>query len=401
MTFVLREVRALRALGWTIGVASVNDTDRPQERLSAHEREEAAQTFYVKRHLLLGGLHAHIRLLLCSPRRWLAGWARVFRLSGYDLRRWGLQLAYFTEGLMVAHWMRANGFTHLHAHLGSQASTVGLYVRDASACSFSITIHGPSEFFSVREHALAEKMAEADFVVCISFFARSQMMLLSDRKRWPRLEVCRLGVDPQRFSPALRAARVPGAGGFRILSVGRLAPVKAQALLVDAVARLHAEGVIIRLTLVGEGPDRAVIEAMVRQAQLEQVVVLAGGVNQDAILPYFADADCFCLPSFAEGVPVALMEAMAVGVACVSTYVAGIPDLIQDRRNGLLVPPGDLDSLVNALRELAAAPDWAAQLGEAGRAKVLADYHLENNVAALASIFQRRLSALRPTQITP
>ena len=391
MTFVLREVLHLRGLGWQVGVASINGVDRPPERLTEDERREAAATYYVKQHGVPGALRAHLQAAFKHPAGYLAGWRQALRLGGFSPRGLLMHLAYFTEALMVTTWMARGGYRHLHVHLGQQASTVGLYVKWVTGCGLSITIHGPIEFYNVEQHLLRQKVADADFIVCISHFARSQLMMLSPHAHWAKLLVCRLGVDPARFAARPVPVRVSGAP-FQILCVGRLTPEKGQHLLLEAVARLKGLGLAVHLRLGGAGADDATLKALAARLDIVDAVAFLGGVNQDAIRAIYAQADCFCLPSFAEGIPVVLMEAMAMQIPCVTTHITGVPELIEHGEHGLLVPPADLDALVQALRSLVEQPQLCDRLARAGRARVLADYDLPRNVSVFAKLLGERVA---------
>jgi colanic acid/amylovoran biosynthesis glycosyltransferase len=389
MTFVLREVVQLRQLGFRIDVASINDADRAPDQLTAVERQESEQTYYVKAHGIAGALAAHADALLRRPAGWLRGWAMALRLAGTDPGRAVLNAMYLTEALMVGRWMRRRGLTHVHAHLGSQVASVALLTKQVFGCGLSITFHGPDEFFDVGGQYLSEKVALSDFAVCISDFARSQLQRLSAYAHWSKMFVARLGVDPQAFAPPPpREAGQP----FEVLCIGRLTPAKGQHVLIDAVARLAAAGRDVRLRMVGAGPDRQALEQHVQALGLGSQVVFEGGVNQDRIRSMYERADCFCLPSFAEGIPVVLMEAMAMEIACVTTHICGIPELIRHEVDGLLVAPSNAEVLAAALARLIDEPALRRRLGAAGRQRVLAEYHLQDNVRKLGQLFAARLA---------
>lgn len=392
MIFIIREVLQLRRLGWRIDVASINAADRGLQGLTTDEAGEASTTYYLKPHGWRGALVAHLDTALRHPRGWLRGWAAVVRLARADLRQLALNLAYFTEALMVGVWMRQRDQQHLHAHLGSQAATVALFVKRVFGHGFSITVHGPDEFYDAYRQYLPEKVAAADFICCISHFARSQLMRLSPYAHWHKLEVVRLGVDPAHFAPRPRPLSADGA--FELLCVGRLTPSKGQHLLIDAVARLLGQGRHVRLRLVGAGDDRASLEAQVRSQGLADHVLFEGAVNQDRIRALYAQAHCFCIASFAEGIPVVLMEAMAMAVPCVTTRITGIPELIEDGRDGLLVAPSDAAGLAAAIARLMDDPALYDRLAAAGRQRVVDDYDLARNVDRLAEVFGRRLAPL-------
>jgi glycosyltransferase involved in cell wall biosynthesis len=320
-----------------------------------------------------------------------AGYSRggvlAFRLAGLDLGRLLLNLAYFTEGLMVGQWMRRNGQTHLHVHLASQAASVGLFTRCVFGVGYSLTVHGPDEFYDVQGQYLVEKIAAADFVVCISSYTRSQLMKLSPYADWSKFFVARLGVDVSVFSSMDR--NPPDC--FEILCVGRLVPAKGQHLLIAAIERLTLEGRRVQLRLVGDGPDEASLRTQAARILHPECVVFEGAVNQDRIRSLYAAAHVFCLPSFAEGLPVVLMEAMAMGIPCVSTSIAGIPELIRNEMDGLLVAAGDTDALVASLGRLMDDSGLCTRLATSGRARVFEQHNLTRNIKSLAEVFTERI----------
>jgi glycosyltransferase involved in cell wall biosynthesis len=380
-TFILREIRGLRALGHEIVTASINRPDRPVETMEAYERQEARGTYFVKAGGVRGALGALACWLLRSPGRLLSTFAFGLGLHGGG-RSW-VGLAYATEAAMVARWMQRRKVAHLHVHFGNAGATVGMLVKRLTGCHLSYTIHGPDEFDDVPGQLLALKMREADAVICISQFARGQLMRISDPAHWGKFRLCRLGVAPSQFRFALRGlSPVP-----RLLCVGRLTPAKCQVLLVQACGRLRDAGVPFQLTLVGAGPDRPRVERAIRELGLQDRITLTGALNQKEVREQFARADVFVLPSLAEGIPVVLMEAMASGVPCVTTPVNGIPELVEHGRTGLLARPGDAESLAEQLQRLIDDPALRRELALAARDKVLADFDLERNVAALGRIF--------------
>ena len=388
MIFVLREVVLLRALGFRIETASINPPDRGPERLTPDEREEAARTYCIKKHGIPGAIGAHVKTLLQRPAGYLSGLLLVFRLSKLNVARLFLNYMYFSEALMVGQWMRRNAQTHLHVHLASQAATVGLFTHRVFACGYSITVHGPDEFYDAEGFYLARKIAAADFIVCISSYARSQLMHLSSHSHWNKFVVCRLGIDPFLFS-ALPHDSADGV--FEILCVGRLTPAKGQHLLIDAVKRLRDQGRAVRLRLAGNGPDYESLRSHAEECGLLEFVVFEGAVNQDRIRSVYAKADVFCLPSFAEGLPVVLMEAMSMGIPCVTTQITGVPELIRNGVDGLLVPPSDLDALVDALASLMDDPGLGVYLAMNGRTRILEQYDLRTNVEKLGAVFCERI----------
>jgi glycosyltransferase involved in cell wall biosynthesis len=384
-TFILREIRALRELGIEVRVISIRAPDRLPEKLSEEERDELRQTYTV----LTAGfgplLAAHAITLWQRPTAYFAGFWEALRLARGDLRKIFANLTYLGEAVVVGDQMRRMGITHVHCHF---SSTVALLAERVFALTFSATIHGPSEFDDVIGFHMAEKVARARFLCAISSYCRGQLMKASDPQHWDKLEVSPLGVECDQF-PA-REPR-PKSDCFEVLCVGRLAPAKAQEVLVAAIDRLVHQGRSVHLRLVGDGPNRKRLESLIAARSLQRHVTLEGPYNYDRVQALYQQADLFALASFAEGVPVVLMEAMAMGIPCVATWITGIPELIRHGVDGWLVPPADEEQFADAIAQLMDDPELRRALGRSARERVKEKYELKQNVAHLAAIYERRL----------
>jgi colanic acid/amylovoran biosynthesis glycosyltransferase len=391
MIFIVREIAQLEQLGFDIEIASVNDADRPRDKLTSVEAAQADKTYYIKAHGLSGALAAHAHALWTRPLRYLRGWRYALSLAGLDLRALAMQCLYLTEALMLGRWMQRRQLAHVHVHLGSQPATVGLLAKQVFDIGLSITVHGADEFYDAWRQHLAQKVACADFIVCISDFARSQLMFVSESRHWHKLVVSRLGIDVTLFQPR-PYTRTRAEQPFHILCVGRLSPAKGQQLLIEAVARLRSMGRPVSLDIVGAGVNMPVLEALVQEHRLADVVTLSGPVNQDRIREHYQRADCFAMASFAEGVPVVLMEAMSMQIPCVTSHITGIPELITHDETGLLTPPSNVAGLIEQLDRLIADPALARRLGEAARLQVQQHYDLQGNAVKLAAIFTERVT---------
>jgi glycosyltransferase involved in cell wall biosynthesis len=390
-TFILREVQALRRLGVEVETVSIHRA-KANDLLSAVDRAEDARTFAVLPPRWWELLRAHLFALLTRPRRYAAAFALTARLSRPGLRGRLWSLFYFAEAGLVWRHLHGLDIDHMHVHHLTQASDVAMLAIELEGeraggrrWTWSFSMHGPDEFFELSDVRLLEKAGSASAVSCISDFARSQVMALLDEDEWSKLWVIHNGVDPNHFAPA--PARDDGAGPLNVLYIGRMVPVKGQALLVDAIEELRRSGLNVEATLLGDGARRERLQRTVRERHLEDVVKLPGAVGQDEIRMYYAQADIFVLPSFAEGVPGVLMEAMAMGLPVVTTRIAGIPELVEDGYNGLVVAPGRVDVLVDAVQRLAADADLRRQMGDRGRAKVVAEYSIEPSAAHMREMF--------------
>lgn len=382
-TFIQREVAALRALGLEVETCSIRRTDA-SHHVGPEQREEAARSFHVLEAAMnpLRLIAAHAQLFAAAPRRYLGALALAWRTRAPGLKAGLYQMIYFAEAAMLAQHMRARGITHLHNHIATAACTVAMLASRLSGIPFSFTLHGPDIFFEPHRWRLDAKIAEARFVACISHFCRAQAMNFSGAEHWRKLHIVHCGIDPDRY----RAK--PGPRGKALLFVGRLAGVKGVPVLLHALAELRKAHPDLRATFVGDGPERQALEAMARDLKLQQHAEFLGYKSQSEVADLLAHTDLFVLPSFAEGVPVVLMEAMAAAVPVVTTHVAGVPELVEDGVHGALVPAGDQAALTAAIDGLLSDPERAAQMGIAGREKVTHAFNSMTEAAWLAELLQ-------------
>ena len=387
-TFVLREIIELRNQGFEIEVASINSPDRRPTAFTSVECEESARTFYVKNAGSIRAALAVLRLFAVHPLRFFRGVTASVGLARLDAAKLVLNLCYLSEAALLTRWMKQKHLRHLHVHFATPAATVALLVSHIAPVSTSLTVHGPDEFYDVSRYFLRQKIAAARFLCAIGQFARSQLMALAPPEHWQKFEVTPLGVDLDCFQAA---ADGPLSSAFEVLCVGRLVPVKGHRVLLQALAHLRAENRSITLRLVGDGPERASLEREVEQLGLTGCVCFEGGVNQDRIRDFYCSADALALPSFAEGIPIVLMEAMAMKIACVATAINGIPELIRHEKDGLLVAPSDVNALALALARLMDDEKLRRDLGESAHRRIVEHYNLRPNVLALADVFRRRL----------
>jgi glycosyltransferase involved in cell wall biosynthesis len=386
-TFILREVRALRRRGVPISTTSVHASD--QMPLSDADREELDST-----HALLPArpgqvLTAHLYALLRHPRAYFSTLRLSLQHSRPGARGKLWQVFYFGEAVLAwNHWRRI-GVRHVHSHFVSVSADIAMLASHLGRQSregptgWSATVHGLIELTDVQWPRLVKKIADADAMVCISDFTRSQLMAAVDEDQWSKLHVVRCGVEPAAYEDVGE----PPAGRPRVLCVGRLVPEKGQSVLLEAFARLTERGVAAELELVGYGPSRERLERLARRLGLADRVTFAGAVGQDAIAEHYRDASVFCLPSFWEGIPVVLMEAMACRRPVIATAVAGVRELVRDGETGLLVSPGRADELADALERLLGDADLRRRMGAQGRRYVTRHYDLDALSGALADLF--------------
>lgn len=384
-TFILREVDALRRLGAKIHTASINVPKIPQDKLGNEESREQKNTFYIKKQGPIKAIGYFLKSLFTHPVKLIKGMSYASRLAGWDLKKQVYHLFYLFEALILGEWMQKNRLGHLHVHFANPASTVALLLNKLFSIPFSITVHGPDEFYDVTLNLLSEKVGKASFVCCISDYSRSQLMRISSPKNWRKLEKAPLGIKPAEFPP--RPLPVENLS-FQILCVARLAPSKGQQILISAVQKLILKGYNIHLKLIGEGANRPFLEKQIRALNLQSRVELLGALALKEVLEEYQRTDLFVLSSFAEGVPVVLMEAMSMEIPCIAPRIHGIPELIRDGIDGILFSPSNVDDLAQAISLLIDQPDIMDRLGKAGRKKIQEKYDLERNVEYLYKIFK-------------
>lgn len=390
-TFIQREIAALRALGSEITITSIRKPDA-NELIGPEEEAAHAETFYILAaaknpwHLL----KAHAALFMQGPGRWLKTLGLALRTNRPGAKGMIWQLFYFLEAGVLARHLQKHGVSHLHNHFADSSATVAMLSSGLSGIPYSFTLHGPTEFFAPEGWHMREKVARAALVICISHFARSQVMLFSDPEHWSKLRIVHCGVKPVRY------AKTPPAtgGGMKLLFVGRLDPVKGLRVLFEAFEDARATYPDITLKVIGDGKDRIWIEE--NAAHIGGIEVL-GYRSQSEVAEALAASDVLVLPSFAEGVPVALMEAMVSGRPVIATRVGGVAELVEDGVSGQMVAPGNAQELAEAMTDLAAHPERRRAMGETGRAKVQAEFNIDKEAAWLKALFEGTAAdTLRP-----
>lgn len=382
-TFIRREIRALSELGVEVHRFSVRGA--PEELEDEADRQEAALTRVLLDDGAKGLMTDVSRVLLTRPGRFSAALRLAAQLSVRAERGPVMQAAYLAEACRLVLWCEEARIEHLHVHFGTNPTTVALLAAALGGPSYSFTVHGPEEFDKAHLIHLREKILAAKFVVAISDYGRSQLYRLLPFSEWSKVHVVRCGVD----SSYLDASPPPIVQRHHLVCVGRLSEQKGQMLLVEALAQLRDEGSEFELTLVGDGELRENVESLIRERSLEGVVKITGWASGDAVRAHLAAASALVLPSFAEGLPVVIMEALALGRPVLSTYVAGIPELVRPGQSGWLVPAGSVPELKKGITTVLATPvPELERLGREGRQLVEAEHNVRSNAMRLSELFK-------------
>lgn len=389
-TYIFEEVKLLRTLGFDVFLASVSPPDRPLHELSPEEREETARTYYIKSVPTAAMLLLNLTEFMRHPLSYLRGLLFALRLGGCGPKQAVYHLAYFAEAVLIGRYMRRHGISHVHANF---SATVSLLVTRTFPATMSFVAHGYGELYDPTATHLEERIRGSLFVRSVSRYGRSQMMLSCDRKDWPKLIHIPLGIDGARYLPPPPRTN-PACP--TVVCVGRLAPEKGQEILLEAIAVLRAQGRSLRLRFVGDGPDRAWLERRASELGIASHVEFVGWVEPERLRDVYAETDLCVLSSLAEGVPIVLMEAMAMEIACVAPRISGIPELIDHGVDGMLFAVGDVTELSHQIGTLLDSPELRFKVGQAARVRVLGDYDLAMNTKRFAQALAERLGSKPP-----
>ncbi len=387
-TFIRREILALEQQGVSVTRFALRGWDA--EVTDSADIEERARTRYVLEGGALPLAGAVAATIVRAPSRFARALVSALRMSRRSPRSWPYHLVYLAEAAWLRQELRVAGVAHLHAHFGTNGAEVALLVRELGGPPYSFTVHGPEEFDAPEALHLRAKIEKAAFVVAISSFGRSQLYRWIDADQWPKVRVVHCGLDAQfNSSPA-------GTSGAeaRLVCVGRLCEQKGQLLLLDAVKVVLDRGKALTLVLAGDGELREAIERKIDALGLREHVSITGWIDSARVRTEMLAARALVLPSFAEGLPVVIMEAMALRRPVLSTFVAGIAELVRPGLDGWLVPAGDVQALADAIETCLETPaPILARMGDDAHQRVMARHSIAVEAGKLAELF--REGALR------
>lgn len=380
-TFVQREIMGLRRLGVEVATFSVRKPDI-EHLVGSEQRAEREQTTYLLPPSVFKLIVSHLWLIFLSPINYFRALKLAINTSQPGIKGFLYQLFYFLEAGLLARYLNQRGITHLHNHIATSSCSVAMLAAAFGLQTFSFTMHGPHIFFEPHRWRLDEKIRRAEFVACISYFCRSQGMIFASTEQWPKMPIIRCGLEMDLFE----AVNHHGPGN-RLLYVGRLAVEKGLPIVFESLRQLLPKFPDLMLTVVGDGSDRSLLEQLTQDMAIADHVNFVGYQSQSAVREYLRETDIFVLPSFAEGIPVVLMEAMATGVPVVATQIAGVAELVQSGESGYLTPPGDSETLAAAIAKLIPDADHRNQLGRQGRKKVESEFNISQALNELMSWF--------------
>jgi len=381
-TFIRREILALERQGFDILRIAMRGWDA--ELADEEDQLERAHTLYVLQKGALPLVWAVLRTLLTTPMRFLSALTLTFRMGRWGAKRPLLyHIVYLAEACHILPWVTSFGAIHVHAHFGSNAAEIALLVHALGGPPFSFTFHGEEESLL---RGIREKVAHGAFVVAISSYARSQIYRFVDHGLWPKVKVVHCGLEAAFYD----VAPMPPSAVPRLICIGRLCKEKAQLLLIEAAHRLAQKGVEFELVIAGDGDMRAAVEEMIVRYQLVRQVRITGWISSNQVREEILAASGLVLTSFAEGLPVVIMEAMALRRPVLASCITGIPELVRPGETGWLFSAGSVDEIVAAIEDFLAKPaDELRKMGDAAHLRVLERHSIDTESAKLATLFRQ------------
>lgn len=382
-SFIRREILALERQGCDVLRVALRGWDA--ELVDQQDIIEQEKTRYILKNGLAGLLTALLQCMVLNPVRFIHGLVLATKLGWRADRPLIYHYIYLAESCRLLLLLKQHRSAHVHAHFGTNSAEVVMLAHRLGGPSYSFTVHGPEEFDKPQAIKLAEKIRQSAFVVAISAFGRSQLLRLVEHEYWSKIKVVHCGLEPGFYQGV--DSSYPLAP--RLVCVGRLCEQKGQLLMVEAARALSAKGINYEIVFAGDGEMRPAVEALIREYGLEKKISITGWISSDQVREQILAARALILPSFAEGLPVVIMEAMALKRPVLTTYIAGIPELVENRVNGFLVEAGSVDVLTAAIETmLLMNPDALKTMGHAAYLKVTSRHDIDTEAAKLLAFFR-------------
>ncbi|EKQ70211.1 glycosyltransferase [Leptolyngbyaceae cyanobacterium JSC-12] len=383
-TFIRREIVGVEACGFEVSRFSIR---APETKLvDEADIQEVNQTRYILGVGSVGLMVGVLRTALTKPSRFLKALKRTLKMGRVSDRGMMINLAYLAEACVLLKWLQDDQIEHVHAHFATNSTAVALLCHEMGGPSYSFTVHGPHEFDKPEALSLTDKIEQSAFVATISSFSKSQLFRWCGYKQWAKIQIIRCGVDDM----FLTHPHVPLPQQLRFVCVGRLSEQKGHLLLIEAVSQLAAEGLEFKVVLVGDGPLRSQIETMITQLNLRNHVEITGWASNAEVRQQILESQIMVAPSFAEGLPVVIMESLALSRPVISTYIAGTPELVQPGKCGWLIPAGSVEALADAMRSAMQTPlPELEQMGKTGAALVVQNHNAAHEASRLADLFRK------------
>ena len=381
-TFIRREIIALEGLKHKVARFALK-TDE-SELVDPLDISELKKTSYVLFENKFRIAFICMRVFSLQPIKFISVLMSAIVMGVRSDRGLLRHIVYFLESCVLLRWQQQREIQHIHAHFGTNSTSVAMFAHFLGGAPYSFTVHGPEEFDKPEFIHLSKKIQHSKFVVAISSFGRSQLYRCVTHEYWPKVVEVHCGLEPAFYDGPVE----PVSDTNRLVCVGRLCEQKGQLLLLEAVRQLSDKNIEFELILAGDGEMRLEIEQLISQYGLHSRVKILGWISSKQVRQELLASRALVLPSFAEGLPVVIMEAMAVRRPVLSTYVAGIPELVIQGENGWLFPAGSVEALVEALEECLATPIAELnKMGEAGFALARQRHCSDTEARKMADLF--------------
>ena len=378
-SFIRREILALERQGFNVQRIALRGWN--EHIVDLEDLTEQKKTHYILQQGLLSLAFALLKTFFTKPKSFFTTLILALKMADKSEKYLPYHLVYLAEACKLCLWLKTHQSQHLHAHFGTNSAEIAMLAGKLSGIPYSFTVHGPEEFDRPQALGLNTTISQAKFVVAISSFGRSQLYRWADFADWRKIKIVHCGLEPSFYNvPAQPMVNAP-----RLVCVGRLCEQKGQMLLMEAAKKLHDAGIEFEVILAGDGEMRTKIETLITKYALQNQIKITGWISSQQVREHILASQALVLPSFAEGLPVVIMEAMSLRRPVISTYIAGIPELVINGENGWLCVAGDVDDLTRTMREALATPaDRLQKMGDAAFERVTVRHNIDVEAAKLA-----------------
>jgi len=388
-TFIVKEILELKRNGLEVSIFSLRDTKGTEFSKVIHADSAALipNVVYLPSLLKWGKIQiffSHLYFFIHRPINYI-------RTLFFSRRNKGNTFKFFKRSALLAMELKKLGIDHLHAHFSLDSCKISMLTSLLTGIPYSFTIHAHDIFRQDLSDLTEEKFQHAKFVASISNYNKEYIIGKYPSIESDKIKIVHCGIDIRNHQSALIRSKKP----FTIISVGRLVDQKGYKFLIQACAIIKRKHKIsFSCTIIGEGKNRSELDSMISRFELNDIIFLPGAMDQEQVLKALQSANIFALPCTAEkngamdGIPVALMEAMAMGLPVISTNISGIPELIKDGA-GILVEPEDPEQLASAILKVYNLNDRdLKEMAMKGRSIVMEEFSLTSEVKKLVQLFR-------------
>ena len=381
-SFIRREIHELESQGFEVERFATRKWDQPlvdEADIAEQNRTRVIQDLGKLQALLLT-----LQVVVSKPAAFFKALKLVWTMNSKSARSPIVHFLYLVQACVLRRWLAKNPVEHVHVHFATNATEIAMLCHELGGPTYSFMVHGPEEIDRAVVLGMDEKVSRARFVTVITDFCRSQMYRWSPHTEWHKIHIVHCGLD----SKYITANPTPPSKNGKLLNIGRICEQKGQLLLMQAAAKLVQQGREFELTVVGDGSMRGELEAFIEKHELGNHVKLVGWQTNAQVQQRLLDCQTMVLPSFAEGLPVVIMESLALQRPVITTYIAGIPELV-DEECGWIVPAGAVDATTDAMAaSLDATEQELRAMGKVGAKRVRERHDVTVEARKLAELIR-------------